>query len=663
MTEELKHAAKRFAEVLEIMAKNYIASTIADGLTPIIQKTVQALTDDAKDKLGKKEPEKEDKLGDSKGAEQPDLFTVELDGCNRIYDGWGNSFTAYTLYCVRVGTEDDAFFTLGRRYQVMYSCLKSMHGKMKKEDDKMADLPPDCLHGTYCCCLTRHGDLAATERTMKSYLENMVMKYQKTSKALPDHYYMGDKWDVQQRGKAIFDDAFAATKTAVIKGEYTTVLPPFDETEGMIQLLRHVARNEIIQMIREKVPPVPFLKPRLELAADMSVLNAVDAAVGGAWPAIQKGVNVAKDEVLEILDKKADEIADKLKPLLGKVLALVQSKMKKEEKKDDENKDEKKKKTEIGDFVKNWKFDQTDIGKRFWDNLIIEDATKALDILNATLSQAMTEAVEKRLQDGMKRLMGERASMEIVQLIIEQLATDATRMVKRFTTISPLMTASRHFFEKRAEVEKKIRESKTAEEMEKAINEGSAAMWDTLPHIGVRLFKDIETVKSQITSEFNGWTDDSVTPLTDAADAMYAEQMKAINSIRVKLVLKLRTLTNLIGKDNEMAEAVRNAFREFVFNSVNVLVQDSWTAVGNAIVLSGIAQVKAKFAETVWPSIQSGLDELQSHIPEHLSKMGMKLAPIVQKVVNILLEKGTTFVITKLIIKLEELLFNQAEKL
>jgi len=149
---------------------------------------------------------------------------------------------------------------------------------------------------------------------------------------------------IQQRSKAIFDDAFAATQAEVIKGAYNPVIPPFDETEGMIQLLRAVARNEFIQAIREKVPNVPVVKGFLLRGADQGVLTAVDTAVSTAWPPIQSGVNIAKEKTLEILEKKADEIVDKLKPLLMKLLDLVQSKLhKKEEKKEDENKDEKKK--------------------------------------------------------------------------------------------------------------------------------------------------------------------------------------------------------------------------------------------------------------------------------------------------------------------------------
>jgi len=661
-SEELKKAAKRFAEVIAIMSKNYVSATIVNGLQPIIDKTVATLTDDVKDKLGKKEEEKPDKLGDSKGAEQPDLFVVECDSLRIIYD-WDNSYTAYNLICVRVGTKDDAFFTLGRKYTVAYRCLKTMHDKLKKEEALTPNLPPDCMHGTYCCCLTHKSDMGASERTMKSYMAELVKAYPK-SKALPDHFYMGDKWEIQQRSKLIFDSAFESTRNEVIKGAYTTVIPPFDETEGMIQLLRVVARNEVVEKIRAHVPNIPVIKSHLERGASQSVLAAVDTAVGAGWPPIQNVINHVKEEVLEMLDKKADDVVEKIQPLLKKLLELIQSKLhKKEEKKEDESKDEKKKKTQIGDFVKNWKFDNTDIGKKFFDQLGKEDAKSALDHLHHHLNQAINEDVERRLLEGAKRLLGEKASMEVVQFVIEKLADQSTHMIKRFTTVAPLMTACKTFFDKRAETEKKLKETKTAEEMEKAIDEGSASMWSTLPHIGVQLFKDMENVKAQIQSELSNLGDTAVQPLVDAADSMFQEQMKAINSVRTKTVLKLKTQTNLAGNEGALTEALRSAFREFVFNSIHVLVQDSWTSVSAAIVQSAVAQVQAKFDETVWPTIQQGLAELQKLIPEQLGKMGLQLESIAQKICAFVIEKGTTWVVTKLVIKLEELLFNQAEKL
>jgi len=499
---------------------------------------------------------------------------------------------------------------------------------------------------------------------MKVYFQEIVTKNPR-SKALSDHFYMGENYVIQQRSKAIFDDAFAATQAEVIKGAYNPVIPPFDETEGMIQLLRAVARNEFIQAIREKVPNVPVVKGFLLRGADQGVLTAVDTAVSTAWPPIQSGVNIAKEKTLEILEKKADEIVDKLKPLLMKLLDLVQSKLhKKEEKKEDENKDEKKKKTQIGDFVKNWKFENTDTGKTFADDLIREDAKVSLERLSITVMKAINDAVERRLQEGMKRLLGEKASMEIVQFVIEKLAEQATMLVKRFTNINPLINACKSFFDKRAEVEKKMKEARNADELEKALTEGSAIMWASLPHIGVRLFNEMETLKSQITTEFtNSMTPAAITPLTDAADAMFAEQMKAINSVRTKMILKLKTQNLLAGNESGLAEAIRTTFREHVFQAIQVLVQDAWTSVAAAIVQSAILQVQAKFEETVWPPIKQGLDELQHLIPEVLGKMGLQLEPIAKKVANILIEKGTTFVVTKLIIKLEELLFNQAEKM
>jgi len=675
----IENAGKRLGEVLKTLGEKYLQAIIVNGLQPVFTTALNSFMDDAKDQvkakmdsliddakaeLGKGD-EKEDKLGDSKGAEIADIFAVELDSCQVIHTGWSYSFTAYTVFCIRVGSnKDGSFFTLCKKYQINYQTLKNMHSTLQSElkDEKIAELPPDAKHGTYCMCLTHKTDLPGTEAAMRTYLKELSMKYFK-AKSLPSTFYLGDKWRQQQRAKKIFDEAFAATKKIVIKGEYYREIDPFDEGQAITQLLRSVARNEVVPVMREKIPKVPVCYGRLVSTCDTMLLTTIDTTMAAAWPPLQAGCNKVKEEVMDLVDKGSEKLVDAIKPVLQKIVELVKSKLEKKEDKKDDDKKEMKKKTEVGDFVKNWRFENTDIGKQFYAGLNNEDAKAALDKLAANLNTAINDAIEKRLQDGMQKLMGEKASMEIVQLVIEHIAEQATQVVKRFTTITPLMNASKTFFNVRMDFEQKLKTARGggAEALGKAIDEGSLAFWKTLPAIGIQLYKDMENVKSQIKSELSKLSEEALAPLLEVADAMYKLQMKALNSVRAQLVVKLKTDINAIAASEQvLVDTIRNTFRDLIFNNIQILVSEAWTSVADAILQSSIVQVTAKFDEVVWEKITPALEAIQSLIPDQLAKLGLKVDKLAHTVAEVIIEHATTWVITKLEIKLEEILFNQA---
>jgi len=677
----IENAGKRLGEVLKTLGEKYLQAVIANGLAPVFTTALKSFTDDAKNQvkakmesllddaksdLGKGD-EKEDKLGDSKGAEIADIFAVELDSCQVIHTGWSYSFTAYTVFCVRVGTnKDGSFFSLCKKYQINYQTLKNMHSNLKTElkEEKIADLPPDAKHGTYCMCLTHKTDLPGTEAAMKTYLKELSSKYFK-AKSLPNTFYLGDKWKQQQRAKKIFDEAFAATKKVVIKGEYYREIDPFDEGQAITQLLRSVARNEVVPQMREKIPKLPVCYGKLVASMDQLLLTTIDTTMSTVWPVAQKTVDVAKEKVMDLVDKGSEKLVEAIKPVLQKIVELVKSKLEKKEEKKDDNK-EMKKKTEVGDFVKNWRFENTDIGKQFYNGLNNEDAKGALDKLSANLNSAINDAIEKRLQDGMQKLLGEKASMEVVQLVIEHIAEQATQIVKRFTTITPLMNASKSFFSVRADFEQKLKAARGggADSLLKAIDEGSLAFWKTLPSIGIQLYKDMENVKTQIKSELSKLSEEAVAPLLDVADAMYKFQMKALNSVRTQLVVKLKSeVNNIAASDQALENTLRSTFRDLIFNNVQILVSEAWTSVADAIVQSSIVQVIAKFDEIVWDKVTPALEAIQALIPEQLANLGLKIEKLAHSVAEILIESATTWVIVKLTIKLEEILFNQAVSL
>lgn len=321
----------------------------------------------------------------------------------------------------------------------------------------------------------------------------------------------------------------------------------------------------------------------------------------------------------------------------------------------------KKKSTVVGDFVKNWQFDRTDVGKQFYIDFGHLGAKPSLDRLADQLNQAIKDFIDKRLQEGAQKLLGDKASFEIVHEVIAHVADQATRMVQRFTTITPLMNASKAFFEVCTELPGKLAGATGDEAKIKVIEEASAAFWHKLPHIAIKLFKDMETVKTQIAQELRTLPDTALTPLTDAADAMYALQMRALNSVRTQFVVSLKAKIAQLSTKEECELAVRSVFREFVFKNTQVLVNDAWCAVAEAIIQSAFFQVMAKFDEKIWVHIQPTLAALQAAIPAPLASAGLQIDPLAHQVAALIIEKPTRWVVTKLVIKLEEILFNQAE--
>jgi len=667
MQDALKHAGKKLGDALLVFGKNYLSCAVTAGLQPVVMAAVMDLLEETKKEVGMKVEEKEDKLGDGKGAEQPALFGMELDSVRAIHTGWNYTFTSYTLYCMRVGFDKKGdFYALGAKYEVRYNVLTNMYSKLKKEipDTKVGPVPPDCKHGSYCCCLEYKPDMEGSQTAMKNYLHSLAIAHP-TSKSLPTYYYLGDDYELQQRAFVVFEAAFAATKAELVKGEFHQDLHPFDEGEALNALLQAIARQDVLAQVREAVFKVPggLCEYRLTHAADMAVLTAIDSAMSVGWPQAQDVVNKGKMQVQKAIDAGAEKLVDALKPVLKKILTLVQNKVNKKEEKEDKE-DNKKKKTEIGDYISQWRFDKTAIGKKFYDALGDKDAKAALDHMADDFDGAVAGTLEEKMKAGIEKILGEKtASLEIVTLILEHVAKQAVAVLKRFTTIKPLMAASLGMFNVRAQLEKDIVAAKGDKKAaDAAIDTASHEMWKTFPDAGLLMYSKIDKLKDQINSEFRDISDEARQPLTDIADSLYAEQMKALNSLRTQFLLGLKSKLdeNTLKSESAALDVVRASFRELVFSIIHILVVDSWKGIGENLILSAIVQVQNKFEADVWPTIASGLEEIQQFIPKEVEDLGLKIEPLAKSVAFMLLEKGVRWALNKLIIKLELVLFEQA---
>jgi len=591
---------------------------------------------------------------------------MALNHCRKVETSWSYSFTSYNLYAIRVGyNKGGDFYALGVKYEVRYEILSRMHEKVAKENAKEAlpPLPPPCLHGTYCCCLTRKSDMAGSEAAMKTYLSEFA-KAHRASSALADHFYLGAAFDQQQRAFAVFQEAYQITQDELVKGEFIRDLPPFNEGEALRALLLAVARQEVIPIVKSMFePPIPQLAARAEASMHGTVISMVDVVMT-AWPIAQDLADKAKVKVQEMIDTGAEKLVEALKPVLKKILELVQSKLAKKDDGKEEKLEEKKKKTEIGDYLSQWRFDKTEIGKKLYDALGTgSNAKGALHALEDDFDKAVSSTLEEKMKAGVANLLGDRAAgLEVVSLVLEHVAKQAVGVLKRFTTIKPLMASAGGVFEAYNTLCTKVTPGQSADDVAKHLDACSKEMWGSFPDAGLLLFSKMDALKAHITSEFSSVPEDAIKPLTDCADDLYSQQMKALNMLRNQFIKTCRAkLTgDALKTQDSINEVIRPAFRDTVFSIIHVLAIDSWKKVAANLIKSAIIQVQKKFEETVWKTVAEGLEVIQSLIPDQLASVGLKIEPMARSIANIILEKGTNWALNKLIIKLELVLFEQA---
>jgi len=302
--------------------------------------------------------------------------------------------------------------------------------------------------------------------------------------------------------------------------------------------------------------------------------------------------------------------------------------------------------------------------KKFWDALDSKDAKDALEKVSADFDSAVAETLEEKMKSGLEKLLGEKAAnLEIVTLILEHVAKQAVACLKKFTTIKPLMSACLGLFDVRAQLEKDVIAGKADQKaVTAAIDKASADMWKTFPDAGLLLYSKIDKLKTTLKSDLSGVSDEAMEPLQEIADELYQQQMKALNSLRTQFLLGLKTKLDgdALKSDESIQAVIRTSFRDIVFSIIHILVVNSWKGLAENLTKSAIIQVQQKFEADVWPTIASGLEAIQSLIPAPVADMGLKIEPLAKGVANILLEKGVNWALTKLIIKLELVLFEQA---
>jgi len=247
--------------------------------------------------------------------------------------------------------------------------------------------------------------------------------------------------------------------------------------------------------------------------------------------------------------------------------------------------------------------------------------------------------------------------------LIEKMAEMCIKLLNKYSTIIPLLEAADDVFMLRGDAEAKLKANKgNKDNALKALDEVSLVMWKKLPAAGIRLFRAMDRIKERVEADLSEQPDSAKQPLTDAADTMFSAQIKALNTARSQFIARLKVKfaeAGMLDNEETIAKTVRETFRDVVFPLINIMVTESWKAVGNAYVISAVEVGKNMFLTDVWPGLQDGLAAIQNDIPESLTSIGLKIDALTLTVVNIILTKAITSAVTKMIIAFEMKVFQQ----
>lgn len=670
MTAVAKEAGERLAIVIGVVVKNYISFIISDGLKPKIDAVLTKLLEDAKEAAtpaDEKDSKKEEKetidsfVFTSPGVEEPAQFKIVIDDYPHKWPSYQNAYVAYDTHCVRIDKVKSGLLTLAMNYTIRFRQWDNLIDKLKAEnkDYKLPQLPEEHLLGTYCCCLNRSWN-PNHRNEMDAWLKGVQKEVGSGSKALASHFFMGDDWENQQITKTIFDKAYAASARELGVNAWGD-LPPFDEGEAVTMLCQNVLVKEFLPKALQAVPANAPCRWRLEWTAAGTLYALTGAAMNAAWTPAQAAIDEVKKGIMKIIDDGGQDLVDKLAPLLTKIFEIVQSKMPKGD--DDKAEEEKDEKGKVGSVVKDWSFQKTEIGGKFHGELADkEHGRHAVTNLKNGWEKALTDALGAQMDAAVQGSCSPKfARSGIVQLIVKEFAKYITGTFKEFTTVTPLINASRNLDQKRWDLEDELvkhKDDKAA--FEKTINEASAVMWTQLPDAGLSLFKDLLDIKRKLFSYYNVLPHDAKLALAEVSTHMFQIQMRALNHLRAdftnKLKAKFADPANAASEDAVRA-AVRGLWRDIIFDLISVIVTEGWVKTAEGLIDVAVANTLAYFFEKVWPIVVEPLKALAGLMPGPLQKLDV--VALAETVVEKIITKGVVYCFTKIFFKLESAIFKQ----
>jgi len=664
--EEVKAASGKFKEVAETLGKNYVAALVTQAFIPAIQDGLNGLVDEAKEALGKVEEKEEDLLPEDKDEKERDTFLVEIDSQKKCWT-WDFHFMAYSTFVIRIGSKQEKdekkFYVNAQQYWLQYDVIKRAPDLVNKDfkDLKAPAFPPKYeFGGSYCICLTKApGDENAHMKAVQDYYKNLAAKLPGYSSSLAKLYKVDDDWEARQVTYQVFLEAFSNTCNDLGVREMKWQVRPFMEKEFLVALLQGVAEKDILPGVEAKLP-AGFARNQARAA----LLTAVEAAAA-PWDSVSDKANDAATEVTKKVQEGAGKIVDALREPLAKILKLVQDKMAekaagKEEK--DEGKAEDDGKKKIGDIAKAWTFTATPIGKQLDGSLDGKmkpsEAVKGVcDAIKTALSEAVRGPVQK-IADSIS--FGGGVSNPWVVWYVRRCVERLTQLILELTTLDGFLESGTIIAGVIDGVEDSLGKCADKDAVTKAINQASHDLWEKgTAQVAMALWTRIWKLTERVEWVMSSQCDEAKAPLTELLSHIFEVQLRAFNGIRIQYIRNLRESADEIKDADSAVRASRAAFKAAVFPVINLLGYHHWLRATSAFEASVKAIIKNAFDSEVWPSIKSGLDAIQSCIPDELTSMGLKLEPLVRAVVDFLINKALTWAITKVFMALEKALFTQ----
>jgi len=627
----------------------------------------QAATNVGKEKEKEKEEVVDSFVFEAPGVDEPDMFKLEIDSFPIVRPYKANDFVSYETLCVRIGKKKSGLLVLGRLYQIRYGqwlkLTDKLVGKAKdeKKELKLPVIPEEHLLGTYCCCLHRDWD-PHHRGNMVTWIGGVQKEIGISNSTIADHFYMGDNYKNQQVMRLVFMKAYAASARELGVTAWGD-LPPFDEGEAVVQLCQQVLIRDFLPKVLHKVPNVGPLRWRFEWTAAGTVYALTDAAISSVWVPAQKVLDEIKNGITKILDDGGKALIDQLEPVLVKVFELVESKMPKGDDKDKAPDTKEEQPPLIGSVVKDWRFEKSDIGKKFFDALVdAKEAREAVPTLRRSWEGAMSSVFHEKFAEGVTAACNPNfARSGIVKLILKGFTAHLVRTFKNYTAVDPVLKALEPLDTKRWALEDALIKAKDNKEgLEKTVNDASADMWRTLPDAGLALFKELASIKGRIRNEMRDEPREAAEALTAVADHMFHIQMRAINALRAQFTISLKQ--KLVGEALASAESValvvRTTWRDILFQLVQIVVKEGWEKMTEALTEAAFQIAMAEFFKTVWEPICKPLQALQDKMPGPLAKLD--ILGLAQTVAEKIIQKGVTFAMTKILGGVEGFVFKQA---
>jgi len=436
-------------------------------------------------------------------------------------------------------------------------------------------------------------------------------------------------------------------------------MDPYNEHEALIELLQAYADKAIFSDIDAKMPEGVGRN-----AAHNLVLNAIEGAAA-PFGAAMDAASAAGAKVTEKVQAEGKKLVDALRPILAKVVELAQSKMKKDEEKEEEKKESKEEKSvEVGDVVKQWHFAKTEIGSKMLKEFdgkkkpgdAIKDATD-------DLKKAISNGVRQPLEGIASKIhVPSGHAGRFVARAVERIVERITNLILELTTLDGFLESANEISTVVDGIEDALSKSGAEKaKVDQAINDGSTALWKNgTAKVAIQLFTRIWKLEEKIKSVMSGQPEEASAPLLELLNHIFEVQLRAFNGLRVAYIAKLRELAAEAKDADGLVQASRTALKTVIDPVLNLLAYHHWVKAHDAFFESAKVIIFNLFDNEVWPAVKTGLDAIQSLIPEDLGKMGLQIEPMARAIVHLMLNKLLVWAFKKVFCLFEKALFSQA---